>query len=278
MSSTLPIDRGSRKVSALRKTKNSASSAKTNVVNQVHVDGPPPTSSFTTSSQHSTETLDKKYRSVATTCHCCSAFYAGSCFGKKKKFKKKIIYRPHLMPDFRRWNRLPDREDHASEAGSVSTCTLVCRVSFAALLMVLVIVASSFISSTEVRVFVVLMVVVLMVVVLMVVVLMVVAGVGIEYCQPCRKFLEEVDRPREIGSIPAFNPKRVQDNLCCRYCCFCCTRLCCWNSRCPCAKCDKYVPCCQKFPSSNNSHLGRDRCPTLTYVVIAWYVFFFPPW
>ena len=332
MSSTLPIDRGSRKVSALRKTKNSAS-AKTNVVNplEVNVDGPPPTASSTTS-HHSTETLDKKDRNIATTCRCCSAFYAYSCCGKQKKIKEKPVYRPHLMPDFRRWNRLPDRDDHAA-SGAGSVCTLLCRVGFAALVVVMMLVFVSTVEMgfnfttfwalfwvllpsaaavvvtlvvvlpsaagsvcTRTMAFAVLVVVIVIYTLLVTLIvfslpisgnlvavaLVVVALVVVAYlagtpkqpppnnCRSCRKFLEEIDRPREISSIPTFNPKRVQDNLCCRYCCFCCTRLCCWNSRCPCAKCDKYVPCFQKFPSSNDSHLGRDRCPTLTYIVIAW--------
>ena len=34
--------------------------------------------------------------------------------------------------------------------------------------------------------------------------------------------------------------------------------------------CEKVIPCCQKVPSASNTHLGRDRCPSLTYVLLAW--------
>jgi hypothetical protein len=34
--------------------------------------------------------------------------------------------------------------------------------------------------------------------------------------------------------------------------------------------CAKFIPCLQKFPSASSTHLGRDRCPTLTYLLIAW--------
>lgn len=196
---------------------------------------------------------------------------------KKKKHKKKL--KPALAPDFRRWVSLPDKDEDEVEQSSSPSISLTGRIyyTFAC----------------------------------------------------CIKILKEVDQPREIGTIPTYNPNRAQDASGCVMCCWvfccpgfsfyrlfkCCAKCCatCKKSnqfcdddencakycariknqfcdddenenetipvtsssgcfdRCCCATyCSKFIPCCQRYPSASNFHFGRDRCPTLTYVLLAW--------
>ena len=104
-------------------------------------------------------------------------------------------------------------------------------------------------------------------------------------CCKCLKYcITEIDQPRDIHSIPAYNPKRCQDDhigrcplaypfvflysitlrlLCCRK-----------DARCCFSHLNLIVPCCSKIPTMTNPHLNRDRCPTLTYFAVAWTMLF----
>ena len=123
----------------------------------------------------------------------------------------------------------------------------------------------------------------------------------------CKRFLQELDQPHEVGAIPAYNPAQTQDVACCRswdfvvvYCCmYLCTcpwrtrkhgrdtlwpticrdRVCCCDDqveesppKCCCTRCCKTVPCSQKIPTPPSPHLARDRCPTFTYVFLVWQI------
>ena len=219
---------------------------------------------------------------------------------KNKGKKTSITMRPSISPDLRRWNSLPERtmsdeKENYWEQKSIKRC--------------------------------------------------------------CVRFLQEVDQPREISSIPAYNPNEIQDDIAgrfvygfgsyivggimvssignlplyrvlfyvcmfglfircalrgicnskkeqeeknntnirkkktsrtcivtrcthflCGYCISCCTRP--KTTRSCFAPhthsifgkgfCHKLVPCLQKIPTASNSHLGRDRCPSLTYLLLAW--------